>query len=350
MTRPISLRPDPGGLLQAESRSWHRAIAASALGVAQRGDPAKILKQAWPHDERAAVILRGAVGPTPVPDFPALNIAEAFRSLAPGSAALALFERGLKLDLTGLNSIRVPNIASWPAQPVFVAEGAPGPSVQWRFGGAVVGPTRKILVLAATSRELEDATPETASAVIGRVLADATNKSIDMVAFGTAPADAVQPSGLLYGVPPIPASPAGSDAMADDLGNLVGAIGDASVDPTGAVFVCSPREATIIKTRVGPKFDSPVLSTLGLPAKTVACFAPAAVASGYQEAPQIETSHQAVYHAEGTSPAEIVDTGGALAAPTLSTFQTDVISIKVRGSAAWAVAPGGAQVVNDVNW
>ena len=225
--------------------------------------------------------------------------------------------------------------------------------MQWPFGGAVVGPTKKILVLAATSSELEDATPETASAVIGRVLADATNKSIDMVAFGTAPADAVQPSGLLYGVPPTPASPAGSDAMtamANDLGNLVGAIGDASIDPTGAVFVCSPREATIIKTRASARFDAPVLSTLGLPAKTVACFAPAAVASGYQEAPQIETSHQAVYHAEATSPAEIVDTGGAFAAPTLSTFQTDVISIKVRARTAWAVTPGGAQVVQNINW
>jgi hypothetical protein len=48
---------------------------------------------------------------------------------------------------------------------------------------------------------------------------------------------------------------------------------------------------------------------------------------------------------EATSPAEIVDTGGALAAPTLSTFQTNVISIKVRARAAWAVTPGGAQVV-----
>jgi hypothetical protein len=138
--------------------------------------------------------------------------------------------------------------------------------------------------------------------------------------------------------------------MAQDLGALIGAIGAASIDPTGAVFVCPPREATILKTRVGPKFDSPILTTLGLPPKTVACFAPAAVASGYQEAPQIETSRQAVYHAEATSPAEIVDAGGALAAPTVSTFQTDVISIKVRARSAWAVSPGGAQVVQNVNW
>jgi len=344
---------DAGYHVAAEGRAWHRAIAASALGALRHSDPARILKDAWPRDERAALILRGAVNPTTTADFPVANITDAFRSLAPGSAALALFERGLKLDLTGLNSIRVPGIAAWPSQAVFVAEGAAGPSIQWRFGGAVVGPTKKILILAAATGELEAANPLTTSAVVGRVLADATNKSIDMVAFGTAPADDVQPPGLLNGVVPIPAAGPGLDemaAMAEDLGALIGAVGEASIDPTDAVFVCSPREAMIIKSKVGPRFDNPILTTLGLPAKAVACFAPAAIASGYQGGPQIETSHQAVYHAEAATPEEIVDAGGALAVPTISTFQSDVISIKVRGRAAWAVTPGGAQVIQNVNW
>jgi hypothetical protein len=111
-----------------------------------------------------------------------------------------------------------------------------------------------------------------------------------------------------------------------------------------------PREATIIKTKVGPKFDHQVLATLGLPAKTVACFAPAAVASGYQGAPQIETSLTATVHFEDSSPADIVGPGGAVATPTFSAFQTHLISIRVRARAAWAVAPDGAQVINDVNW
>ena len=84
------------------------------------------------------------------------------------------------------------------------------------------------------------------------------------------------------------------------------------MDPSGAVFVCSPREATIIKIKVGPKFDHPVLSTLGLPEKTVACFASAAVASGYQDAPQIETSKTATVHFEDGSPADIAGLDGAI--------------------------------------
>jgi hypothetical protein len=91
-------------------------------------------------------------------------------------------------------------------------------------------------------------------------------------------------------------------------------------------------------------------STLGLALKTVAAFAPAAVASGYREAPEIETSREALIHFEDTTPAAIIGTGGTLAVPTRSAFQTDVIAIKVRGRAAWAVAPGGAQVVANVNW
>src|SRR5690242_13909698 len=102
-----------------ERRSWCRAIAANALGTVRRSNALEILRHAWPRDERAALILRAATSPTSLADFPVTDIVGVFRSLAPGSAALALFERGAKLDLTGINSIRIPNVASWPPQPVF---------------------------------------------------------------------------------------------------------------------------------------------------------------------------------------------------------------------------------------
>ena len=350
MTRPISLRPDPGRLMQAERRSWQRAIAAHALATAQRSNPHKIVKAAWPRDERAQLIARGAVSPTSTADFPSFDPVVAYRSLAPASAALALFDLGLVLDLTGATTITIPNVAGLPVQPVFVAEGAPGPNVQWTFGKTVVGPARKILLLSAVSGELDDATPETASAVIGRVLADVANRGIDAAAFGTAAADATKPAGLLHGVVALAATAAGPDAMADDLGALAGAIGAAGIDASGAVYVCGPREATIMKTKVGPKFDYPILTTLGLPAKSVACFAPAGVASGYQDQPVIETGKEMVLHAEDTAPADIVSGAGVVANPVKSMFQTDLIGIRVRAHCAWAVAAGAAQVVTGVNW
>jgi len=234
-------------------------------------------------------------------------------------------------------------------QPLFVGEGQPGPNVQWTFASTVLGPARKILLLSAVTGELDYATPETAAAVIGRVLADVANREIDAAAFGSAAADAVAPAGLLHGVTPIAAATAGTDAMAEDLGALTGALGAAGIDASGAVFVAGPRESTILKVKVGPKFDHPVLMTLGLPPKTVACFEPAGVASGFQDAPQIETSKDAAYHFDD-APTDVSTGPGVAAAPVKSLYQTDLISIKVRANAAWAVASGAAQVVHSVNW
>jgi hypothetical protein len=53
-------------------------------------------------------------------------------------------------------------------------------------------------------------------------------------------------------------------------------------------------------------------------------------------------------HFEDTSPKHIVD--GTPANPVKSAFQTDIVSIKVRANAAWCVAPGGAAVIEGVNW
>jgi hypothetical protein len=63
-----------------------------------------------------------------------------------------------------------------------------------------------------------------------------------------------------------------------------------------------------------------------------------------------ETAEEVVVHREDTTPAEIVTTPGVKAAPVSSLWQMWMIAIKVRAWAAWAVAPGGAQVVNNVTW
>jgi hypothetical protein len=337
--------------MRADRQSWNRAIASLALAALRKHEDAnKIVTDAWPSDARAALIVRGAVSPTSRADFPTIAAVTAFRSLAPSSAALQLFELGLALDLTGRTTIGVPALASLPPQALFVAEGQPAPNTQWTFASTIVGPARKILLMAAVTGELEAATPESASAVIGRVLSDVANRSIDAAAFGTAAADATRPPGLLFNVTPITPAAAGVDAMATDLADLVGAIGAAGIDASGAVFVMGAREAAIAKIKVGPKFDYPILETLGLPPKTVCVFAPAGVASGFQDAPTVETSREASFHLEDTTPAQIVGAGGALAVPTKSAFQSNFVSIRVRGNCAWGAAPGAAQVVSGINW
>jgi hypothetical protein len=201
------------------------------------------------------------------------------------------------------------------------------------------------------TQELEEALPETASAVIGTVLANAANASLDKVAFDANPGDAVRPAGLLNGVAPLTPSATADKymAMSDDLSALAGAIGAAGIDASDMIYVAGPAEATKIKIRA-PDLASNVLTTLGLPAKSVAAFAPAAVFSGYQDVPTVETGREVAIHWEDTTPKEIVSSPGVVAAPVKSAFQTAVIAIRVRIRAAWAVGQGGAQIVNSVTW
>lgn len=55
--------------------------------------------------------------------------------------------------------------------PAFIGEFLPAPVVQFVLDKTTVEP-RKILILAAVSSELENASADTAAAVVGRVLAD----------------------------------------------------------------------------------------------------------------------------------------------------------------------------------
>jgi hypothetical protein len=174
MTAPIKLRADRAETFRAERRAWARAITCRALANNERGSAAQIMRRNWPHDGRAELILKSPVSPASTTNtgLPGHDVVDAFRSLAPGSAAFQLFDHpsALKLDLRGVRSISIPHVASFPPAPVFVGEGSPGPVVQWSLMKSAVGPVRKILIIAAVSEELENASPQSVSAVIGRVL------------------------------------------------------------------------------------------------------------------------------------------------------------------------------------
>jgi hypothetical protein len=145
----------------AEGRSLQRAITASVLSRIQKTSAEKVLRGAWPRDDQAALLLKGPVTPTGTGNFPAHDVVGIFKSLAPGSAALKLFDVSVKLDLSGLTTIKVPGVAAQPNRPVFVAEGMPAPAVQFSTAGTVVGPARKVLVLSGVTEESEAATPDT---------------------------------------------------------------------------------------------------------------------------------------------------------------------------------------------
>ena len=341
----LPVRLDLDAVTANDRRATLRAITAMAVAATRGSDPAQCLKAVWPDDRLAANVLRAVSTPTSTSLYPVANLVGLFRSIAPKSAALQLFGYGREIDLTGLNTVSIPHIGALPVAP-FVAEGAPGPVLQSPTSGLVIGPTKKILVMAGVTRELDQATPQGAVDIVSTILGDAVAKALDAAAFGSAAASASAPAGLLHGVTPLTASTAtpALNAAFEDIGNLAEAIGDADIDVNDLVFVAGPKQAVALKLYLGARFDYPILSSIALKG-SVACFAAPAVAAAYADLPQVETSRESTLQFSDAPATDPLTAG-----PTLSAFQQELINIKLRGRAAWGVMPGGAQIVSTVSW
>src|SRR5262249_20311138 len=121
------------------SRSLIRAATAIALAHIRNGVhyPEHIAAESWPRDQAARAIINRAASAaisTTTTGISAVQqtIAGAFVSgLQHDSAAAALIEAGIRVDLTGTATVSIPRAdpASQPA-PVFVGEGAPIPVAQ----------------------------------------------------------------------------------------------------------------------------------------------------------------------------------------------------------------------------
>jgi hypothetical protein len=216
--------------------------------------------------------------------------------------------------LTGARSVVIPDVASWPAQTAFIQEGGAAAAVQFGTGSVRVGPTRTMRIVAGMSREIAEYSQ--AAVVIQRVLGAAVLKSLDFTAFGAQLDDEITPSGVLNSATIVAASTS---------------IAGANIDVSGLVYVAAPRQAVEMKARLSPKFDYPVMSTLALADKTVACFAPAALASSYEDPLIVEASTTSAIVFQDSSP------GAPLAAaPTLSPFQNELIVLRLKARCAWA--------------
>jgi hypothetical protein len=358
MTRPspIPLRPDAGAMRADQRRSLHRLLAATALAELTNSSVDKIIDRAWPND----TLVRTAVNITGMSSAVALApsvVGPALTGIAPASAASRLFEheRTIKLDFKGVAEYRIPRGSLTP-QPIFIAEGAPMPMSQLALTSATIGPPRKILLGTAISNEVEFLSANTASSIIGTIIAEQAARSLDAAVFDAAAADATRPAGLLNGVTPITATPAGGQAdhqMITDVANLAQAISNAGLSTAGMVLVAGASSAVKLKLLSGPLFDYEILETTGLPGTTAVAIAPAAIATGFSGTPEISMSKDAIAHFDDTTPLPIGSTGSpnTIAAVTRSAWQQNLLFLKVRLKGAWGVAqPGAIQVVNSVTW
>jgi hypothetical protein len=345
--------PSRDDLSADQRRSFVRAVTGVAFSSADRGAE-QYVAAAWPGDGAAQMIARTATAPMTISSsgLPAIVAINILPSIAPKSAAQRLFAKCMRVNLDHINQVFVPRGLP-TVTPIFIGEGMPSPVIKLLFKSGAIGPTRKILVNTAITKELEKATPEIASDVIGRLLSESATRSLDAIVFDSNLDDGIRPAGLLHGLSPIGASTGtGNAGIAADLGSLAAAVAANAVDPDDMIVIANPKQAVQIRYLAGPAFDaSRVFGSVAVPDKRVIGIAPAAVASGYSGVPTIEKKLNPSIQFEDTNPQNIVDAAGNPAAPVQSTFQTDMIAIRVRCWAAFnVVAAGGVSYIDNVAW
>src|SRR5262245_31555146 len=128
-----------------QRRALHRALAATALAQLRQKSVDTMLRRHWPNDETAALIVRAAASPLGRDNFPQATIVglDVMSLVAPQSGAAQLFSRCLRIDLSSIYSINIPNAADGPL-PVFVGERAAIPAAEASFAGNAIGPARKM--------------------------------------------------------------------------------------------------------------------------------------------------------------------------------------------------------------
>ena len=266
-------------------------------------------------------------------------------ALTPVSAGAALLNRGLQLRFDGLKNILLPTIAQGVA--AFIGEGKPIPVVQFQTAaGVTLTPHSLKLITGATYEMLVSSDAES---IFRAVLIESAARGLDAALFSANAATADAPAGLLNGISP--ATPSSSsvltDAMMADLSALGGAV--ARVAGDNIAFIAAPEQALAMRLMV-ENLEYPVLSTAALPAKSVVAVAANALVSGFAPLPEIDISRESTLHWE-TAPAEIVGSGGVIAAPTGSLAQSDRIALRMKMQAAWALRASNAiAFANNVAW
>jgi hypothetical protein len=266
------------------------------------------------------------------------------------SAAASLMTLGLKVDLTGVQSITIPGRTYNPASAGdWIAEGA---AIPVRHPTIAPGPKlqpRKLGVLSTFSREMAEA--DSLEEFTTAAIKEGAAALLDLQMFSTNAGDASHPPGILIGANTVTASTAtgaGGWIISADIGALVQALATngAGLEP---IIIAAPAQAAALRMWRQADFF-PILSSVALPAGTVVAVEASSFVSGLDGLPEFDTSKGATLHMEDTTPTDIV-VGGAPATPTKSLFQTDVTGLRMILRASWAMRnQKHVAIVSGVSW
>jgi hypothetical protein len=340
-----------------------RAAAATLRGFVGGTSPAAMAHNMYGDDPVTPLVLRGATTQA-VTSVPAWAGAVAFQSVSRAieevvalSAIGAVLRAGaLNVDLGRNASVRVPGRATSPADAgQWVQEGHPIPARALHLlGGPVLSPT-KLAVLVTMTREMTEAS--NIEDVVRMLLTEAASIALDAALFSTNAATAAMPAGILLGITALPATTGtglGFDACGQDLGNLVQDIASRG-GGAHAYFIAAPHQSTAIRFWAGGQFGRtvdgdvlPVAASAGLAEGTVLAIEPASLALTLND-PQFSVANVATVHQEDTTPLDIVS-GGTVATPVKSMFQTDALALRMTLTANWGMRAPHVSYITGVGW
>jgi hypothetical protein len=346
--KPIPLRPDYSARGRPAQYFERAAYAECLAAMTPYGGKtaAQIAKEQWPDDAATPRLLtKGAVNPATTGTASwagslAIDATTDFvATLAPASAAARLRNAGMKVSLTGENSVKLPRRNAAPATNIaWVPEGGAIPVGQYSLDAVQVGPACKLAGIAVLTRAMIiDANGQQ---TVSTLLREDFAATLDYVVFGTAAAVAgTNPAGLLNGVSPLTATTGGDvtgqEAMLQDLNALAGVIADGG--GSEVVYIAATRQALAAKTRL-PRADSITIWPCSqLAAGTVIAVEPNAFVSAISPEPMIEAAIDGAVHMASPASPLATGTGPTVATPIRSLYQTDSIALRCMLDLTWAM-------------
>jgi hypothetical protein len=257
--------------------------------------------------------------------------------LVPLSAGADLLGRGLQLTFDNAAVISIANVTTPLAD--FVGQGQPIPVVSGTSNVQATLEAHKFSGITVLTREVVEG--GNGEALVRDALLQSTGPSLDRRLFDANAAVAdLRPAGLLNGKTALTPS-ADTDklaAMVGDLSTLAAAVAPYAGNG-GIVFVAAAKQAVAITIGL-VRFDYPLLTSTSLASGTVIAVALPALVSALGAAPLIDITKTATMHTDDAP--QPLASGGTMPSPTVVTFQTDKVGVRLRWPISWALRDANA--------
>jgi hypothetical protein len=312
----------------------------------------------WVHDRAAVALTRAANSPASTGGWGGVlsgtSTADFLSSLVPESAAAKLIAAGLRIDMTGYNSILIPHRSgNLPATDVaWISELNAFPVRQTTLATTTLGPVHKMASSVSLSREMAESAG--GQEVFDTLLREDIGASLDASIFSATAASPSRPAGILNGISGLtPTASGGEAALRGDIAKLAAVVG--ATGSNNIAFITSPAYALRLATY--PNVTGPNLTvwpSVAVSDATIIAVAVDAFVSGFGSVPRILTSKDALVHMEDSSPAATISSAGTpntIVAPVRSAFQTDSIVVRAILDAAWTLRSSAAVTwMSSVTW